>query len=30
MRTSSRHAKPPVIYLWQDGVFSAAYSFLFL
>jgi hypothetical protein len=24
MKTSSRHVKPPVIYLWQDGVLSAA------
>jgi hypothetical protein len=24
MKTSSRHAKPSVIYLWQDGVLSAA------
>jgi hypothetical protein len=24
MKTSSRHAKPPVICLWQDGVLSAA------
>jgi hypothetical protein len=28
MKTSSRRAKPPVICLWQDGVFSAAYYFL--
>jgi hypothetical protein len=24
MKTSFRHAKLSVIYLWQDGVFSAA------
>jgi hypothetical protein len=24
MKTSSRHAKPPVICLWQDGVLSTA------
>jgi hypothetical protein len=24
MKTSSRHVKPLVIYLWQDGVLSAA------
>jgi hypothetical protein len=24
IKTSARRAKPPVIYLWQDGVLSAA------
>jgi hypothetical protein len=28
MKTSSRHAKPLIICVWQDGVLSAAYSFL--
>jgi hypothetical protein len=26
MKTSSRRAKPLVICLWQDGVFTAAYG----
>jgi hypothetical protein len=28
MKISSRHAKPSVNCLWQDGVHSAVYSFL--